>query len=555
MSTSRLLHLHIPKTGGVALREYFCRQLGSGRVSSTLLGLRLNDALLRWRHTDVISGHFNLYQGDVLPRDRLCLTVLRDPLDRFLSEFFFLRNNNETRLLDAHSRDLDLDGHIENQLAQPSPPLLQMELLFPLGARADAQLGLDEKLVAAKSGIDTFDLVGVQDALEDFCCMIAARMHWPQCELSRSNVTRQRLSVSNLSAVQRRAIENLLGAEIELYQYARATFQRQRRACLAAQVVSSATRAPGPADEQVAVARTTVGPPREFGDRRCEIHAVAVTGEISGLKYVAVGERITINIRFVVGQPVERICIGIAIRDESGALMHGTNSRLLGYDYALSAGTYDASFSFFNRLGLGSYRVDCALTPTGSHHDGCHHWLDQAAHFDVHDNAACPFEGRVLLDHDLSLTLQRGARAPLPVTAQPAHLPVRTYGRVDPPLHDFRACIEPLSNAQTLSRGVDAFLPLRIRNTGVQVWPSLGRNPVCLSYRWFAADRLLVADGLRTPLPGDLTAGSSVTLSLQLQVPDEPGEYRLQISLVQEGVAWFVDGHPASGVWMVIQVP
>lgn len=82
------------------------------------------------------------------------------------------------------------------------------------------------------------------------------------------------------------------------------------------------------------------------------------------------------------------------------------------------------------------------------------------------------------------------------------------------------------------------------KNASPRTWPSKpdtkGRNAVTLSYHWLdQKDRPVVIDGLRTPLPHDLSPGEAVQLQAAIQAPDQPGRYTLQMTLVQEGVAWF----------------
>ena len=50
---------------------------------------------------------------------------------------------------------------------------------------------------------------------------------------------------------------------------------------------------------------------------------------------------------------------------------------------------------------------------------------------------------------------------------------------------------------------------------------------------------MVVFDGERTPLPRDLEPGNSATLKAVILPPKPPGTYTLEITLVQEGVAWF----------------
>jgi cell division protein FtsN len=82
------------------------------------------------------------------------------------------------------------------------------------------------------------------------------------------------------------------------------------------------------------------------------------------------------------------------------------------------------------------------------------------------------------------------------------------------------------------------------KNASPRTWPSKpnskGLNAVNLSYHWLdQKDRPVVFDGLRTPLPHDLSPGEAVQLNAAIQAPDQPGRYTLEVTLVQEGVAWF----------------
>jgi len=541
LSRNKILHFHIPKTAGTALREFFCAQLGAERVSPGLVGLRLEEGLLRWSKADVISGHFNVYQGDKLPSDRINVTCVRDPRDRFLSEFYFLKHDNEARLLDAQLRRMELADYIRHCESSANPAaLVQIDMLSRLGIGFEEQLTVENRLAAAQRALDHFDLVGVQEELDDFSCMIAAHMDWPRRELPRANITQNRRSIEELDPSERRSLDRLLLAEIDLYHHAHARFRQDRRRYIRPfELNEKAAEPPNtPATDQPSQ-------PRNFGDLRCELLTAAVCGDISGPTTVMCGERANIDLRFAVREPIEQLNIGFAIKDEAGALMFGTNSLLLGNIYALPRGDYTARFSFFNRLGLGSYKVDCSLIRTNSHHDGCYHWVEQAAEFVVYDSMLHTSEGRVLLDADVQVTADGQVRSAVePIKSE---LELRTFGGSNRVLEDFSAQIEPLARIERFACGADVSVPLNLRNSGNEIWRAGGRNQVTLSYRWYTAEgALVVGDGLRTLLPGDLAAGESVILPMLLRVPESAGNYRLLISPVQELVAWFFDRNPQS---------
>lgn len=91
-----------------------------------------------------------------------------------------------------------------------------------------------------------------------------------------------------------------------------------------------------------------------------------------------------------------------------------------------------------------------------------------------------------------------------------------------------------------------AAVALTVTNTGATTWNAAGANPVNLSYHWLdATGRVLVWDGLRTSLGGDLAPGAARSLSAAVRAPNVFGTYTLALELVKEGVAWFGAPHRA----------
>ena len=50
---------------------------------------------------------------------------------------------------------------------------------------------------------------------------------------------------------------------------------------------------------------------------------------------------------------------------------------------------------------------------------------------------------------------------------------------------------------------------------------------------------VLVNDDGRTQLPRDLGPGEEAELKLHVNAPNAPGEYLLELDMLQEGVSWF----------------
>jgi hypothetical protein len=106
----------------------------------------------------------------------------------------------------------------------------------------------------------------------------------------------------------------------------------------------------------------------------------------------------------------------------------------------------------------------------------------------------------------------------------------------------YRSAIAPAGALPSALRPKEATaIDVDVRNSGVRPWPATGAKPVALSYHWYddATRRLVIFDGVRTPLPRDIDPGVTVRLSTALVAPAQPGRYRLHLELVHEGITWF----------------
>ncbi|MBA3364382.1 MAG: methyltransferase, TIGR04325 family [Actinobacteria bacterium] len=109
----------------------------------------------------------------------------------------------------------------------------------------------------------------------------------------------------------------------------------------------------------------------------------------------------------------------------------------------------------------------------------------------------------------------------------------------------YQARLTVLDDWSELAAGEVRAFDVRAENLGGEVfsWGEAGRPEIRLATRW--RDRTgqeLVAEGLRTPLPGDLHPGESAIVPVQVAAPEVPGRHRLEIDLVHEHVRWFECG-------------
>jgi hypothetical protein len=128
----------------------------------------------------------------------------------------------------------------------------------------------------------------------------------------------------------------------------------------------------------------------------------------------------------------------------------------------------------------------------------------------------------------------------------------------------FKATITLVDPPTKLRAGQKQVINVRIKNASDVFWYARGaeinNSPSNKFYlaagdRWLnAADEKLVTDmDGRYGLDRDLKPGEETEVPLLITAPKEPGEYILEVDLVQEQVAWFHDkGSPSAKVKVAV---
>jgi hypothetical protein len=125
------------------------------------------------------------------------------------------------------------------------------------------------------------------------------------------------------------------------------------------------------------------------------------------------------------------------------------------------------------------------------------------------------------------------------------------------PSSGFKAAITLVDPPDKLRVGQKETVRVKIKNNSDVMWWSRGAPANTRSDNKFylaAGNRWLKADGgLLTNMDGryglskDLAPGEEAEVPLVITAPKDPGEYTLEIDVVQEGVAWFSEkGSPTA---------
>src|SRR6185436_2926461 len=100
-------------------------------------------------------------------------------------------------------------------------------------------------------------------------------------------------------------------------------------------------------------------------------------------------------------------------------------------------------------------------------------------------------------------------------------------------------------NHLRIAPGVEATMPVAIRNTGTATW----RN-VVLSYHWYDTERkrIVFVEEHSTTLPAEVPPGTVINLQAPFETPLQPSFYLLDWDL-KDGERWFsIDGRVAPGI-------
>jgi hypothetical protein len=95
----------------------------------------------------------------------------------------------------------------------------------------------------------------------------------------------------------------------------------------------------------------------------------------------------------------------------------------------------------------------------------------------------------------------------------------------------------------------------RLWNRSGHPWEGAGTARISLSYHWLdEGGKVVVRDGLRTPLPLPIPDGGRISVQQQIAAPPQPGKYVLELDPVFESVAWFSEKNGGTTYRVPIEV-
>lgn len=221
--------MHLPKTAGSALRNGIKRTFGPTMRTLQHVDERQFRGIDPAGH-DLFSGHFGYETATAL--DGKIVTVLRNPVDRFASVYYFWRSLSEKGnptlqakiaskyALDEFAQIRDLPLFLEEFYNRATWQLAFGSTMEHRRRWREDGRTEDELLQAALANVRSLALVGVQEDMDTFRRKFAG-MFGVSLKMQRENVTPNRGGVFDLPARTIRAIQEWVQLDIEVYELAR----------------------------------------------------------------------------------------------------------------------------------------------------------------------------------------------------------------------------------------------------------------------------------------------------------------------------------------------
>jgi hypothetical protein len=222
-----VIFLHLPKTAGTTLNrliewEYPLSEMYSidpvlYEWSAAHLRKRSPDRLKKIR---IFKGHMTFGLHEVLPQPATYITVLRDPVDRMISAYYFMRNYKLHPLYWKFRRE---KWTLEDFVRRSPRKNIQCKILA--GAEYTKPCTAEICETAKEHLLRYFSVVGLSERFEESLALMKLRFGWKLQRYSSFNVTRTRPRKADVPRSTLDLIEETNSFDISLYECAANVFQ------------------------------------------------------------------------------------------------------------------------------------------------------------------------------------------------------------------------------------------------------------------------------------------------------------------------------------------
>jgi hypothetical protein len=230
-----LVFIHIPKTAGISLREPILANNATQPSFRILHPINDFERLAHLapearRSLGLIEGHQYYGVHEIIEQPCVYLTMLRQPLERVLSYYSFVKEWEPHYLhkrVNEHAMTLEqclregLTIELDNFMVRTMTSLKNVYVPFGGVTR--------DMLTEAKAHLDSVSAIGLTERFDESLQRFRKIFDWPRAEPCRLNTTSARLTAASLSPEVSKLAREHNELDQELYEYATRLFETRTR--------------------------------------------------------------------------------------------------------------------------------------------------------------------------------------------------------------------------------------------------------------------------------------------------------------------------------------